>query len=164
MLNKQRASPWSKPPFRKNGGFLSRPSNFEEIHAENLRQPPNAYSVIRWQHDHLAVVHASDQQVHLSHFKNVNDITIDPGNNTYDCSISFRDEQWRQHCTMFPDDIGVLTSTEDVYNENDVLIFHRQDRWHILYQTIIGMYMFYLGMYIVMEEEVRTSHHAYQLH
>ena len=91
-------------------------------------------------------------------------IVIDPGNNTYDCSISFRDEQWRQHCTMFPDDIAVLTSTEDVYNENDVLIFHRQDRWHILYQTIIDMYMLYLGMYIVMDEEVRTPHHAYQLH
>ena len=65
---------------------------------------------------------------------------------------------------MFPDDIAVLTSTEDVYNKNDVLVLHRQNRWHILYQTIIDMYMLYLGMYIVMEEEVRTSHHAYHLH
>ena len=62
---------------------------------------------------------------------------------------------------MFPDDIAVLTSTEDVYNKNDALIFHRHDRWHILYQTIIDMYMLYLGMYLVMDEEVRTPHHAY---
>ena len=81
-------------------------------------------------------------------------LALDPSDNGYESSVSFRDMQWRQHQNMFAGDVAVLTSSEDEYNENNVLIFQRPDRWHILYHTIINMYMLNIGMYIVMDDEV----------
>ena len=66
--------------------------------------------------------------------------------------------QWKQHEIMFQGDVAVLTSSEDEYSESDVLIFQRPDRWHILFHTIINMYMLSIGMYLVMDDEVRILH------
>ena len=46
-------------------------------------------------------------------------LALDPSDNGYDSSVSFRDMQWRQHHNMFAGDVAILTSSEDEYNVED---------------------------------------------